>query len=409
MTTRSARNRRRATVAGAIVGLILIFTFVLSLVAPGLGSSNGDDIEFPTVTPFGTPAPTLTPTPVVFPTPDPDLQLEGEPAYVHSSGYFQVFRPAGSEWTVNERPASGVAGVVSAEPTYPSVFVQGGSRLVVIHNYIRQGVEYESLEALSENLLSVEYFNAAWGGNNGGYEQWTETAREITGEAVITDFDLISSGMPYLGRDISRLEGSTLYVARIVVPSNNPDLFALLSDLVPQYFVGYSDIQALPRAWSVYADQELGFMIKLPPTLTQVAGGSGLPATFRLAGESEPAITLRVSAELNRVLESEADAESWLLDAEPSAEVLETQALTHQYGEGYEIVYTYRDVSGDPQNGLVVLLNGQRADEPSLAIAQLQIAAFDLDLTDMESLPEMVLDVRRAVVDGFVTLPLGAQ
>lgn len=410
MSVRSQRNRRRATILGALVGIILIFTFMLSLIAPGLGSST-DDASFPTVTPFGTPAPTLKPTDVVFPTPDPDPSIPAQAAYIHSSGYFQVFHPAGSEWTIREQPAPDVEGIAASEPTYPSVYMQGGPRLVVIHNYIRQGVEYESLESLSENLLTEEYFMGAWIGltGGGGYESWAETGRTITDDAVITSFELVASGMPYLGRDISRLEGSTLYVTRLVVPDNNPALLDWLTEQVPAQFVGYSSVQTLPREWPIYADQTLGYLLKYPSGLERVAGGEGLPVTFRTADDETPSITIRLDTEADRAVTDPADAEAWLQAIEPSAAISQVTPVSRQFGDGFALTYTFTDVSGDPQSGLAVLLNDTSGDVPQLAIARLEVNTPGLDLDDVESLPETAANARRAVLDGFITLPPSAQ
>ncbi|MEP0763795.1 MAG: hypothetical protein HRF48_13770, partial [Chloroflexota bacterium] len=73
------RDQRRATLLGAIIGSIIIFTFVLTLIAPDLGSRSSSNTD---LDPFATPQPTS----LVIPTPDPDPQLTGRPPYIHSSG-----------------------------------------------------------------------------------------------------------------------------------------------------------------------------------------------------------------------------------------------------------------------------------------------------------------------------------
>jgi len=86
------------TFLGALIGVIIIFTFVISLISPGTFRSTSDD-DFPTLTPYGT---LPSPTQIVLPTPEADPQLEGELPYIHSSGAFQTFKPAGSDWFVDE-------------------------------------------------------------------------------------------------------------------------------------------------------------------------------------------------------------------------------------------------------------------------------------------------------------------
>ncbi len=57
MSLSRKRAQRRATMIGVVIGFIIIFTFVISLIAPDLGSrSSNNNIDFPTLTPFGTPA-----------------------------------------------------------------------------------------------------------------------------------------------------------------------------------------------------------------------------------------------------------------------------------------------------------------------------------------------------------------
>ncbi len=99
MNKSKRRGQRRATLLGASIGMIIIVTFVLTLVAPDLGSrSSSSEID-----PFATPRPTE----LIIPTPDPNPQLEGRPVYIHSSGLFQTFMPAGSDWYVDEGESVG--------------------------------------------------------------------------------------------------------------------------------------------------------------------------------------------------------------------------------------------------------------------------------------------------------------
>ena len=89
-------SQRRTTLLGAAIGSIIIFTFVITLIVPDRvrrRSSSSADLDS-----YATPQPTK----LVIPTPDPDPQLTGRPPYIHSSGLFETFLPAGDDWIVDE-------------------------------------------------------------------------------------------------------------------------------------------------------------------------------------------------------------------------------------------------------------------------------------------------------------------
>ena len=186
MSVYNRRARRRATFIGAAIGSIIIFTFVLSLVAPGLGTTTS---VVPTTVP-NTPEPTR----IVVPSPQPDPQLSGALPYDHSSGAFQVFRPAGDDWVINDNP-------FATEGDRRDVIIQSGPRLVVIHYSVQPGVEFDALDSLSENYLTEAHYAEEWA----NYDAWEETGREVTDEAVIVDFGLRADYVEYLGRDLTRL------------------------------------------------------------------------------------------------------------------------------------------------------------------------------------------------------------
>jgi hypothetical protein len=374
---------------GATIGFIIIFTFVISLINPGTGNDSSSDVELPTLTPFGTPAPTLTPTRVIVPTPEENPQLAGELPYVHSSGAFQTFRPSGGDWAISDNPFE--------EGERLNVVFQSGARLVVIHNFVQPGVEFESPDTLSQNYLTPEYYATEWS----RYNSWAETGRQINGDTVIVDFDLLSEGNPYLGRDIARLEGDRLYVTRLVVPSNNRPLLDLLQQLVTPVFVSYPDLQNLPRTWTAYADQQQGFVFKHAPGWTVAAGGYGRPVTFR-APTGQPEATVRAWAVADQPVATEEDARAWLAETEPTATVTEVQPVEHQHGTGYALAYQYEDRDGDPHSGLLVLLNNEAN---VLLVANLHYDTPDLNLLSVEDLEATVSEARQMLVEGFVALP----
>lgn len=378
------RSQRRATLLGASIGLIIIITFVLTLVAPDLGSRSANS----NIDPFATPRPTA----LIIPTPDPNPHLEGRPPYIHSSGLFQTFMPAGSDWYVDEGAsvqASAAARVVISSP----------QRLVVIHNYIQPGVEYESLQALSDNFLTEQHFAGAWQ----DYDSWQEVGRRVEAEQVVVDFALSSQGHDYLGRSTARLFDDWLFVARIVVPANNPPLLDRLQELVLPAFFGYKTLLALPTPWPAAVDQQAGWVLKHPPEWSQVAGSPGRPMAF-LLGTGNNDERVRVWTEAGTPLDSQEAAQAWveasdLLQAE---EVLGAQAIQREAGTGYLVGYRFRDLAGDAHSGLVALLNDAAG---TLFVADLQIDPPDAALLAGENVPAAYAEARQAVAEGFIVLP----
>lgn len=382
------RKHQRATLAGAVVGIVIISTFVISLIDPGGRRNRTSSNEtLYTVTPYGTPPP---PTEVVIPTPDPDPRLSGEPPYIHNSGYFQTFFPAGNDWQVDDYPAADDASRLS-------VVFQSLTRLVVIHTFIQRGIEYETLESLSENYLTPAYYAAEWS----AYDSWIEVGRQVGDGRVTVSFNLVSQGHDYLGRDITQMVENRALVARLVVPANNAPLLDLLESLVLQVFREYPDIFGLPESWPIYADQQLGYLIKHPSGWRWIAGDAGLPTTFTVT-EDDPPDRLRLWTASEQPLASADEAEAWLLAEEPTSEILSIQPVEREYGTGFQIGYGFQDAEGDQHSGLVTLLNDENG---TLYVANLYVMAPGLNLLQDEDLSPTVTNNCRAVVQGFILLP----
>ncbi len=325
---------------------------------------------------------------MIVPTPEANPQLEGALAYVHSTGLFQTFRPAGPDWITSE--GQGTDNTASA-------VIQSPERLAVIHNYIRPGVQYETPEALSTDFLNEAHFVDAWT----EYDSWQETHRSITDGRVVVDFDLMSNDNAYLGRSIAWVEEGWLYVVRMVTPANNQALLDLLQSYVVPAFKTFPQLQTLPPLWPAHVDQELGFVLKHPETWQFEAGGVGRPVTFKVptAGDN---VTVRVRTIPDRPIESEAQAEAWLTETEPSAEVLAIEPVTQDTGTGYQIAYSYRDTAGDPHSGLVVLLNNAAG---TLFVANLQSDRAGTNWLDASGLSQEDSETTQALITGFMVLP----
>lgn len=381
-------SQRRTTLLGAAIGSIIIFTFVITLIVPDRGgrrSSSSADLDS-----YATPQPTK----LVIPTPDPDPQLTGRPPYIHSSGLFETFLPAGDDWIADEGEsvqASAMARVV----------ISSQQRLAVIYNYIQPGVEYESLDSLSENYLTTQHFAGAWQ----NYDSWAETARMVGEDSVVVDFALTSEGHDYLGRTTSRLWQDWLFVARIVVPANNPALLDLLQTLVIPAFRGFPALLALPSDWSAYVDQTAGFVLRHPAGWTVAAGSPGRPATLLLngAGNNE---RVRLWTEPETSLASAEAAEAWVRAAATVDAVLSVATVQREAGRGYLVAYRTLDAAGDAHSALTALLNDEAG---TLFVADLQIEPPDANLLDAQSVPDAYAEARQSVAEGFIVLPASSR
>ncbi len=377
------RNRRITAFLGTAIGLILVFTFVLSLlnIDATINTSTGNDnVTFPTSTPPG------TPQPVVLPTPDPDPQLAGLPPYVHSSGLFQTFLPAGNDWTVSESSTGG-------DTALARVVVQSGARMSLFHNFVVAGVEYDSLESLSTEYLTPAYFAEAWR----AYQSWVETSRSVSDDEVVIDFEVVADGNTYLGRAVHVLRDGWLYVTRIVVPANNPLLMERLSGWVAEAFRPFLQAKAMPLEWAAYVDQDLGYAIKYPPGWSLVAGGRSRPVTFGTASNS-PEGKIRISVEAGPMPASLDEARTWVEQLETGVVILDAVSFERAESAGYEVAYTYRDPAGDQHSGLAVLV-GNGAGQVVMAI--LHIDDPEDNLLQPDTLSAFAQEARRAVTDGF--------
>ncbi len=384
------RRARRATLFGAAVGVLIIITYVITLVAPDLGSSNSSSSSLDNPQ-------QVEPTQIRIPEPIANPQIGGNPPFVHSTGYFQTLWPAGADWYLDSAPADAT--------TYGAVF-KSGQQVAVLHTYISQGVSYDSLESLSQDYLTESYFAQVWSGDETvtGYENWTETGRQITDNAVVTYFDLKSQGASFLARDITRIDGNWLVVARIVVPANNLPLMNEIGKLiVPSFFI-YHDLLNLPAEWPTYVDQASGFMIKYPQTWERVAGRTGENVTVKpVANENFRILAWAVP---DQSLASAEDAAAWVVQTEPTASVLQTVELQHEFGGGYAVSYRYQDEAGALHSGLMALLNDSNNN---LMVARLRVKQSDVDLLNADGLSSELSEARQIVLEGFIALPIKSR
>jgi hypothetical protein len=321
----------------AIVFLILIIgSMTLTTVAPDL--INRQPSSSQTVQEGPTTATASTPAPAVFPTPNPngpDVTLEA--AYVHPSGIFYIAQPQGFVPTP------------TTQSNIASVSMVDTARYSVVHAYVQQYTAPQDITALDvENSPSV--LAASWV----QYDNWVETGRTQEEDRLVIDFDLALGQNDYLGRHITwpAPEDSTwVYVLRLVVPANYPALLDALETLIiPSYHL-LADSLSVPLEWGAVIDPSAGYTIRYPETWTFLDGGTGRITT--LTGEG----TLTLSGGMEPVVDEEA-ARAWVLASRSEAEIVAVEPIERPYGAGYAVAYGFADSDGEPQSGLVLLLNG---------------------------------------------------
>lgn len=357
---------------------IIIFVFVISLFArPGTQSTTSN------VTPGVVPTP--RPTRITVPTPEPDgPQLTLGLPQIQNNGFFQVSVP-NDNWVArgNEYDAS-----------IPRVRISflNGPRLAVIDTLLQFGVNYPSLQALSEDFLTDSYFLTAWQ----EYDGFTETDRTL-GNTVTVDFDLVANEVEYLGRQIAWLDQDWLVMVRVITPANNPQLLEVLSQMVTPTFVVYEDQRGSQPSWGAYYDQEQSFLVK-HPYWTKVSGSAGTPAVLEDPLTSARLLIRRFQA---TPLESLDEAESYVTGSlRQGASVVASQVTTRQFGDGFLVSYADTDTEGNAVSGLAALLNDS---EGNLLVADLRLPEGGVDLLSVSQDPNR--QVLREVIDSFMILP----
>lgn len=374
------RKRRRFNsmqVVSFVFAAMLIFTFIISLViVPGVTDPNTaiDDVDI---------IPSPRPTTLSFPTPEaggPQLAL-GE-SVMQANGLFQIAVP--EDWTV-------VNNQWLPQEARARISFNSSSRLSVIDALVDTGVNFPNAQALADDYLTTDYFMQEWF----SYSSATESARRVSDERIVIDFDLTANTLSYLGRQISWLEGDWLHSLRLVVPDNYPALLDALEAQVLPTFISYPQQIAQPFSWVAYHDAEQGYLLRTPGWQTVSPGvlrEPSLPAQLR--------IRVLPQSSLNAL-----DAAGQLLTERlhPSAQVLSSQVTERSNSSGYLVSYADRDSDGNPVSGLVTLLNGE---DEQLYVADIEVAVPDIDLLALE--PDSPYATLRQISDSFRILPAEA-
>jgi hypothetical protein len=374
---RSKNNRTWQQRANVFLGILLVVATISGAVLPLISQNINNQQQTVSSTP--TPVPTV-------PAPPDMTQISFTEPYLHPSGLFTATIPTG--WTVaSELNTTGEALVTMQNPAALSV------------------IEIRVIRPTSEILLDTPqnmgaYFTADW--LNQSWRQYTnpnEDQRIVEGSDLIMDFTLTRTGQTYAARQKARTDGTWIYAARVVTPSNATDVMQFVLDGV------YNSIQAVPNYigqaidWNGYFDNSNKFMIRFPSTWALVDSADGAPAS--ILGDNAQ---LRVEA-MPATVTSTDTASVYVSGLRSGITVLSVNEVTVQGVAGYRVAYTLATLDGATQSGLVLILNDGTKNYIANVLLS-DVADTDLNTVDLATVgvQQNVIDARN-VLDSLAILP----
>lgn len=338
-----------------ILGISLAVVMGLSMVLPALTRNNLQSA--PTVAP-----PTTTPLPT-FPPPITNFSnISFDTDYLHPSGMLVVSQPSG--WT----PTTPFNNVAQVQANF-----NNSQALSVIETYIEKPVApITSLDEVS-GRFNTSALQASWA----RYTRWNELSRRQENNRLIIDFELERARQIFLARHIAWYDDDYIYVARVVVPENAPELLFFMVEAMTTHIRPLEQFTGTPLEWTSLFDDRDQHIIRFPGNWIITDGGRGLPASI----ESAEGTRVRVEAR-DGSIDDEAAARVFVEGLRPGATVVSVEETTRTGGAGFVVAYQFANADGDGQSGLVVLLNG---DDGRLHIANASVPAAGLDLTSEEA------------------------
>lgn len=328
------RKMSRSQIAATVIGLVIVATFMISLVNPGTGTNT----TVPTVT-----VSDITTNNQSAPV-SAILGIEGKPPLLSSSGLFQAFQPASTRWYLyqdNYAPAENRVNLIFR------------GQCAVIHQFVQLGYNYETPEALSDAVFTDDYFNTEWL----SYPEWEMTSRTFEAPYVVMDFDLV--GRPegncptdYAGRQISWNENGLLYNVRLVVMKTDRASLDKLQDLAVPSFVTYpyNDAILSQQGWRAQSNLTEGYFIVIPNyfLLDTVADYSGTAQMDSYQINIETAVATPLA--------SLDEATAWLTDFRSGISIIASEVVEQPFATGYRFSYSFENSDGDSFSGAASLL-----------------------------------------------------
>jgi hypothetical protein len=367
-------NRRRQRTY-AIFAIFMVVLMGMTAILPALAPNT-------TVQPNIEPTATIIPT---FPAPPADLSaITFDQTYLHPSALYIVNHP--EDWV----------------PEYqPNTFRQVNFKNIDAQSDIEVFVESPQPAPATLQEVSARYDDSTLAAGWRTYNDWEETSREIdaANNAVIIDFELVRRGQVFLARQYAELRDGRIYVTRVVAPSNARELLLDLLDKAKTAIEPVELFQDTPVEWNGYYSNVENFVIRYPSSWTLRDGAPGQPVTIELSSQA----VLRVETAEGTVADEDA-AREFVLARQPDAEIQTVQAAERNGTSGFEVSYIFRNLEGEPQSALTVILPD---GENTLRVATVRVGNQDLDLLNNESQVAVVTDAARVASTFNLTTGLG--
>lgn len=305
--------------------------------------------------------PTVTPAPTV-PAPPSDLStIVFDQEYLHPSGLYTVMHPAA--WVPSGPSNNG---------TQVQVNFNNGQQLSVIETYV--DVAVPAITTLSQ--LSARFDDNTLASGWRSYSSWKEVGREITDSAVIIDFELQLRGQSYIARHVATLKDGWINVVRVVTPTNARDLLLDLLAKAQDVITPVELFRNTPIQWNAYYSEADNVVIRYPNSWQLQDGGQGQPASITAANQS----ALRIESLAGESAADEDAARALVGALRPNAQILSVEPIERNGGNGFAVAFTERNLEGESQSGLSLLLNDTAHD--AVRVATLRLFNFDLDLNE---------------------------
>lgn len=361
-----------------IFAIIMVALMGMTAILPSLNTST-------TTQQSVEPTATILPT---FPAPPADLStVVFDQVYLHPSALYLANYPA--DW-VPTRPNN--------NGTQVQVNFENSAGQSIIETYI------EVVEPAPVTLqeVSARYDDTTLQAGWRRYNSWDETNRQLdtANNAVIIDFELTLRGQTYLARHYAELrDDGRIYVTRVVTPDNAR---ALLFDLLEKAKTSIHPVALFadtPVQWNGYYSDKENMVIRYPNSWVLRDGQPGQPVTIEATNQA----VLRVETIAGTVADADA-AEALVLAQRANAVVHTVQATDRNGASGWEVSYSYRNLEGEPQSALAVILPD---GDNTLRVATVRVLNLDLDLLNTEVATVTVTDAIQVAQTFNLTTGLG--
>ena len=410
MNKKSAKRRQQWFAIG--IAALLIGTFVISLVSAGGGHSL-----FPTDTPDFLDNPDLPQTASI----EPAMQgIAGGNPYLHPTGLYQIFQPnPNTNWGLDPQAAK-------VADTRAITIYRGNCS--VIYTYVDYGINFDTLEAVNENVFTSTYDAAEW-----ALYEYDETDRTVDDSYIVVDYDLVrretedtqNDTCPenYKGRQISWLDDGLLYAVRLVVREDDRTALDGLQEIILPTFATYPNITELivdstvrEQTGRIHPDpnspieqrwtNENSFII-LPPDWRTDSNEVAFQAYDGFGTMDGYRVTLRSFTDTP--IETLEDVEIWISSLRLGVEFNSNQVVDNQrFATGYIVSYKFENADGDVFSAVASVLNDT---DGTLHIAELTANQSGLDLlaepenATVSSAQDIIRSFTITPSDGYVYAP----